>query len=64
MIERLGNVLYWLGCAIGVIFGALCCFGVFFGVGSERWITIIGAAIFAAVFWATGRACRYVLAGR
>jgi hypothetical protein len=63
MIERLGNVLYWVGCVISGLFLLVAAAGAAFGHGTDRFFN---GAIFAAtalVAWIIGRACRYLLAG-
>ncbi|KRR26468.1 hypothetical protein CQ14_02995 [Bradyrhizobium lablabi] len=59
MIERLGNVFYWTGCAIAALFG----FFVLEGLIMHGEL-IPGAAVAAVFAWLVGRAFRYVLAGR
>jgi hypothetical protein len=62
MLARLGNVLYWLGCA-------LACAAVALGATMVYMDNSLGAPFFlffcavAALFWVVGRACRYVLSG-
>lgn len=71
MAERLGDVLFW----VGSIFAALCVLaGVAVAVVMVRTGNPVdvaqapyvgaGIALFALVPWLTGRALRYVLAGR
>jgi hypothetical protein len=65
MIVRLGNVLYWIGCAIAILILI---------VGAWRWYIelrfrsdqFIGLFIYvvpAVIAWVVGRACRYVFSG-
>jgi len=64
MLERLGNVLYWLGCAgAAVVVGvsALIVSDAPHPISTTAWIAIFVAAF---LIWLTGRAIRYVLAGR
>lgn len=66
MLERLGNVVYWLSCALA---GALLVFCELFGALSvsldlaSRLVAIFGGAIAAVGVWLTGRAARYILSG-
>ena len=59
MAARLGNVLYWLGCAVAIVLALL---GVLILFGHSP-----GMAVFlfvpAAVAWGLGAAARYVLSG-
>ncbi|HZS57602.1 MAG TPA: hypothetical protein VFA65_24590 [Bryobacteraceae bacterium] len=64
MVARLGNVLYWLGCAAATAT---------FAIGVGIWVTdnpsnhpgtyFLVILLLACVPWIIGRACRYVLAG-
>lgn len=71
MMQRLGNVLYWLGC---ILAASLAILGIAFGVimalstnssdqAAGPWI---GLGIVASGFalWLVGAACRYVLSGK
>ena len=63
MAERLGNVLYWLGCIIAALVAGI---GVFVyvaeGLGrSDGLMMLIVFLVLAAVPWLIGRALRYVL---
>lgn len=63
MVERLGQVLYWAGCAgaaLAVVLAAAACF---VGRLSDNWPFPILLLMAGAFVWALGRACRYVLAG-
>ena len=59
MVERLGNVLYWTGCAAaaGLCLLALLAFG-----SDNPDVSILIAAVGAGC-WLLGRALRYILAG-
>jgi hypothetical protein len=66
MAGRIGNVLYWLGCALAALTIAA---GVALYVGeghtrSDGVGVLIGFVLIAAVVWAVGRALLYVLAAR
>jgi hypothetical protein len=63
MAERIGNVLYWLGCIIAVLVSGL---GIFLYVveghgRSDGLIMLIIFLVLATVPWLIGRAFRYVL---
>ena len=64
MLERLGNVLYWVATGVAVI--ALG-FGIALAIQPNAYnptgLVLFGAAI-GLVVWLFGRACRYILAGR
>jgi hypothetical protein len=74
MAARLGNVLYWLGCAIAVVFGLVFFVALLSGVpghevhdGYGLSLTVYGwRALYAGLAvggWLVGRASRYILAG-
>lgn len=66
MAERVGNVLYWLGCIIAALI-AIAGIYVYIMEGLSRsdGLAITGGFFVAAfVPWLIGRACRYILAGR
>jgi hypothetical protein len=61
-VERLGRVLYWLGCGLT---GAIVLLGALMLIGDARMgvpfaVTVL---IVAVLVWLVGRACRYVLSG-
>ena len=65
MITRLGDVLYWAGCVLSAL---TLLFGILVGMmmmdtKDQVFATFVGA-LTAAITWAVGRACRYVLAGK
>jgi hypothetical protein len=63
MAARLGNVIYWAGCAAAAL-GVLAAAIVLASPGEDAtiWIQIyVGGAIAS---WLVGRAARYILAGR
>ncbi len=63
MIERLANVLYWIGCGAAALVVGLA---VVMAIVSppEAVFFLIAGAIAGALAWLLGRAARYVLAGR
>ena len=63
MMERLGNVLYWTGCAAAAGFCALGVALPTYGVNERsEFLMIFGAA--GAACWLVGRAARYILSNR
>lgn len=66
MLERLGNVLYWLGCTVAMLI-ALFAVGMYMAEAHSRadGLFVTGFILaFALAAWLTGRALRYILAGR
>jgi hypothetical protein len=65
MLERLGNVIYWLGCALSalvvILAGYLLTAG---GLRGSEYIFILVLMGVAVVVWAIGWAIRYILVGR
>jgi hypothetical protein len=61
MIERLGNVVYWTGSGIAVLFLFLTALHLVSKQG-DLFLTILFAVV-AVVAWLIGWALRYVLAG-
>jgi len=64
VLARLGEALYWLGCilaAIVIVWGARAAFG---DDNPEGPYIFILAAVAGFAFWAIGRACRFILAGK
>lgn len=69
MIERLGNVIYWLACVLTVpcLLWAVGNVWVWLSGSTEpvqNQIHAIMATGAAAAIWATGRAIRYILAAK
>lgn len=62
MTARLGNVLYWAGCAIAGLI-ALGCIAVGFSGRDDSTITALLLFAPAVVVYLIGRALRYILAG-
>ena len=63
--ERLGNVLYWIGCIIAALIVGVAT-ALYVNEGSTRSddLPTVGFLILiATIVWTIGRACRYVLAG-
>jgi len=63
MLSLLGDILYWLGCVIGVLFLALGIASIVWGEG-DRTTTIIFGFVMAVLSWLAGWAVRYALTGR
>jgi hypothetical protein len=68
MAERLGDVLYWLGCVVAILLAAGAAWVLLDTRNSRPEMIAPGFIAFvfapAVVVWLVGRACRYVLAGR
>jgi uncharacterized membrane protein YjgN (DUF898 family) len=64
MAARLGRVLYWLGCAIGIfVFVVTMVFVNAVADGKPNASEYVFIAFCTAVPWVIGRALRYILAG-
>ena len=61
MLERLGNLLYWLGNALAVLCVLLIFAGLFWGAPTLELMVGVGAIV---LFWSAGRFARYLLAGK
>ena len=61
MAERLGVVLYWLGCGLAIIFLSLAAFAI--SNNTEKIVPILLGFVPAAICYLVGRACRFVLSG-
>jgi hypothetical protein len=64
MAERLGNVLYALGCIAAGAVMALWLLIAWQATDMRGIAVFIFAAVIAIALWLIGKACRYVLAGR
>ena len=68
MLERLGNVLYWLGCGVAALLLILGAVEFVAMEGPNHWrdgagiFVLCAVAAFIALFF--GRASRYFLAGK
>jgi hypothetical protein len=65
MAERIGNVLYWLGCIIAALVAAIG-IGVYVVEGHGRgdgMMMLVVFLILAFIPWLIGRALRYILSG-
>jgi hypothetical protein len=64
MVQRLGYVLYWTGCIVGLALGGLS-YVALTGPESNNSTGEVAAIVAGTVIvpWAIGWACRYVLAG-
>ncbi len=62
MAERIGNVLYWLGC-IAAALTVLMGLGIYFADGMKNDNLILTGFFFilAVILWVIGRACLYIL---
>ena len=66
MLVRLGNVLYWIGCAIALL---LAIGGVFAGLNESTstknaWEVLAFFEAGALLAWLAGKGCRYILSGK
>ena len=68
MLERLGNVIYWLGCALSAVVAiftgyAFIMMAFYEQKWREMWVLVLFGGI-AVIIWVAGRAVRYILVGR
>ncbi len=63
MLGWLGDILYWLGCGIAVLFLAVGVASLVWGEG-DRTTTIMFGFLMAVLSWLAGWALRYALTGR
>ena len=63
MVKRLGNVLYWLGCGIAVVWLVVCVVAIIYDTSINVVMFTTLALIISILIWLIGRACRYVLSG-
>jgi hypothetical protein len=61
--ERLGNVLYWIGCIIAALIVGVATALYVKSARSDDLPTAGFLILIATIVWTIGRACRYVLAG-
>ena len=61
MIERLGNLLYWL---CNIFAALLVIWGVFIGLSGKEQSLGVVAGVIAVAIYGLGRGIRYVLADR
>ena len=66
MAERLGNVLYWLGCGLAVAAAGLTVLVAFeFDVRDRFFVLTLALGLIVAIgIWLFGVAFKYVLSGR
>ena len=64
MAERLGDVLYWTGCAAAIAVAGFFVLSVVDSGRDDWWIAVAFGAAYSAGCWVLGRALRYILAGR
>jgi hypothetical protein len=62
MLARLGDVLYWTGCLLGILLVAAAF--AYYNIGAIKPFEVALLIGLGVVFWLIGWACRYVLAGR
>ncbi len=61
MLERLGNLLYWLGNTLAVLFALLIVVGLFFDATAIDVMVGLGAVVLC---WLAGRPARHHFAGK
>jgi hypothetical protein len=64
MAERIGNVLYWIGCGAAVIMVLLGIAGYISDTSTSAIFILVFCFVCALVSWLIGRALLYVLAAR
>jgi hypothetical protein len=64
MVERLGHVLYALGCIAAGAVITIWLLLIWQAPDLRQTVVFIFAAVLAIALWLVGKACRYVLAGR
>ena len=57
---RLGNLIYWMGCAGAVVFAGIGLGTLIFGSGSERFGSAVLFGAGAGMSWLAGRAARFL----
>ena len=62
MVERLGMVLYWIGCGLAVATLLFMAFVTTYG--KPEGFVVVLMVLFAGLCWGVGRACKFVLTGR
>jgi hypothetical protein len=63
MLGWVGDILYWLGCGIAVLFLAAGVASLVWGEG-DRTVTMMFGFMMAVLSWLAGWALRYALTGR
>lgn len=65
MAARIGNVIYWFGCAVAAL-AVLAGLAEYFAEGnrSDGIAVTVGFFVAALIFWLIGRAVLYILAAR
>ncbi len=61
MLERLGNLLYWLGNVLAVLCVLLIFAGLFWGATTLDLMVGVGAMV---LFWVAGYFARYLFVGK
>jgi uncharacterized membrane protein len=63
MLNRLANVIYWLGCGFAVLFAIAAVANLVRATSGDSVSTIL-CGLLAAVSFGVGRGARYILAGK
>ena len=64
MLARLGNVIYWLGCILAVLFCVVMFAIADFNLPNANvWLGVLIIAGYAFGIWLVGLAIRYILGG-
>jgi len=64
VLVRLGNLLYWLGNALAILFALGGAVVLFRGEGPDPISFGITGLVIAVLVWLVGRAARYLFAGK
>ena len=66
MIDRIGNVLYWLACSVAglTVIAGIAIYASEGRTRSDGLGVLAGFCVAAFLLWLVGRACRYILSGR
>jgi hypothetical protein len=65
MIERLGNLIYWLGCGAAVLWLVLLGTKIYTdGLSHRPTDDVFVLLVPPAVFWLVGRGAKYLFAGK
>ena len=64
MLERLGDLLYWVCTALAVPFALVSVLFLFFGEGKELYLLGIAGFMVAILIWGAGLVMRNLVAGK
>ena len=60
---RLGQVMYWFGCILGILSVPSFLLFAYVEVGSFGFLDLVLGLVWGLTFWLMGRAARYILKG-